>query len=96
MLAKTIKNQEEKYEVVIFTSSNILAAKYKYETRDLAVIFTSGRQYLYKKVLPYHYQRFIHTHSTGKGLNQHIKPHYTGELVANIDIQEFKNAFNIK
>lgn len=68
--------QEEKNEyhhICYFDSSNILCCKYKRDTKQLAVIFKSGTQYVYENVTIYTFQRFKVSKSQGKGLNKHIK-----------------------
>lgn len=95
MMVKNIKNEEEHYEINIYDSSNVLASKYKFDTKDLVIIFASGRQYLYKSVIKYHYSRLIHSSSIGKGVKEHIIKNYEGTFVSKIDVADFKKEFGL-
>lgn len=72
--------------VCYYDSSNILASKYIYAEKKLAVIFSKGQQYVYLDVLPYHYQRFKVSKSQGVGLKEFIIKNYKSEKVSlNLD-----------
>lgn len=68
--------------VCYFDSSNILACKFKRSTKQLAIIFKGGTQYLYEGITPYTFQRFKVAQSQGKALNQHIKNKFSYQKVA--------------
>lgn len=63
--------------IAYYKSSNILMSKYIYSEQKLLVIFNKGHQYIYEKVIPYHYQRFKVAKSQGEGLKTHIIKNYT-------------------
>lgn len=71
----------EESVVCYFDSSNILCVKYNIQERKMAVIFGDGRQYVYEGVIPYHFQRFKLSKSTGVGLKEHIVKNYVGSKV---------------
>ncbi len=80
--------------ICYFDSSNILCAKYNILERKMAVIFGDGRQYVYDGVIPYHFQRFKLSSSTGIGLKEHIVKNYVGSKVSqkleNTKVEEIK------
>ena len=71
----------EESVICYFDSSNILCVKYNVRDRKMAVIFGDGRQYVYEGVIPYHFQRFKVSKSTGGGLKEHIVKNYAGSKV---------------
>lgn len=74
MLLKEEKNKNSC--VCYFDSSNILAAKYRTDTKQLAIIFKSGSEYIYDNVSMYVFARFKVSKSQGVYFNQHIKKEY--------------------
>lgn len=62
--------------IAYYDSSNVLMSKYMYNSQHLLVLFSKGNQYVYEKVLPYHYQRFKVAASQGKALKEFIIPNY--------------------
>ncbi len=64
--------------IAYYDSSNILMSKYIYSAQKLSIIFSKGHQYIYDKVIPYHYQRFKISQSQGVGLKTYISNNYKG------------------
>lgn len=72
-----------------FDSSNILACKYRRDTKQLAIIFKGGTQYLYENIVPYTFQRFKVANSQGKEFNTLIKNKFNYVKVAeNLDLTQ--------
>lgn len=67
------ENKTENSHTCYFDSSNILACKYRKDTKQLAIIFKGGTQYIYENVTSYTYQRFKVAKSQGIALNKFIK-----------------------
>lgn len=67
----------------LFDSSNILASKYLIKEKKLALIFSSGRQYVYEDVKKEDYIKFESSESQGKTLNTTIKK-YKNEMSKDI------------
>lgn len=75
--------------ICYFDSSNVLACKYKRDTKQLAIVFKGGTQYLYENVVPYTFQRFKVAKSQGIGFNRFIKGEFPYAKVAeNLDLTE--------
>lgn len=72
------EQQNDNIFIAYYDSSNILMSKYIYDEQKLAIIFAKGHQYVYEKVLPYHYQRFKISESQGKALKEFIAANYKG------------------
>ena len=72
-----LEEKQDKALIAYYDSSNVIASKYNSETRQLAVIFIKGGQYVYEGVIPYHYARFKSAQSQGKGLSLHISKNYS-------------------
>ncbi len=49
---------------------------YRAETRELEVLFTTGRRYLYADVPPDEVDKFRAAFSKGRYFNAHIRDHY--------------------
>lgn len=70
----------------LYDSSNILASKYNIASKKLAIIFNSGRQYLYHDVLRSDYDIFERAESQGKILHSTIKKYKVEKVDDVIDI----------
>ena len=57
----------------LYDSSNILGSKYIKKDKKLAIIFSSGRQYVYENVKIEDYKKFESAESQGKILHSVIK-----------------------
>ena len=68
----------------LYNSSNIVASKYNIGSRKLAIIFNTGRQYLYHDVKKEDYDLFEGAPSQGKMLHSVIKKYKT-ERVADVE-----------
>ena len=82
----------------LYDSSNILASKYDIRGKKLAIIFNSGRQYLYHDVSRNDYDVFEGAKSQGKILHSTIKKYKVEKVVDIVDttliieqIQTLKN-----
>jgi|TARA_R110000824_G_scaffold184427_1_gene365376 hypothetical protein len=83
----------------LYDSSNILASKYDIRGKKLAIIFNSGRQYLYHDVSRNDYDVFEGAESQGKILHSTIKKYKVEKVVDIVDttliieqIQTLKNS----
>lgn len=83
----------------LYDSSNILASKYDTSSKKLAIIFNSGRQYLYHDVLRNDYDIFERAESQGKILHSTIKKYKVEKVDDVVDttllveqIQTLKNS----
>ena len=73
-----LNKHEEKGSIEnLYQSSNVLAYKYDIINKKLAIIFKSGRQYLYHDVTKEDYEIFENAESQGKILNSVIKKYKT-------------------
>ena len=83
---------EEKVDngiVCYFDSSNIHACKYNLNTKQLAIIFKGGSQYVYEDITNYNYQRFKVAESQGKHFSGFIKNKFkTSKVEGVIDLSE--------
>ena len=68
----------------LYNSSNIIASKYNIGSRKLAIIFNTGRQYLYHDVKKEDYDLFENAPSQGMILHSVIKKYKT-ERVADVE-----------
>ena len=57
-------------------STVIRSFYYRPETRELEVLFTTGRRYLYSDVPPEEVERFRSAFSKGRYFNAHIRDEY--------------------
>lgn len=71
-----LENKEDNSHLCYFDSTNILACKYRRDTKQLAIIFKGGTQYVYEGIVPYIFQRFKAAKSQGKEFNSLIKNKY--------------------
>jgi hypothetical protein len=70
----------------LYSSSNILASRYNTVSKQLAIIFNSGRQYLYYDVIKNDYDIFETSESQGKILNSVIKKYKVERVEDIVDI----------
>ena len=66
-------NSLDPIEIVKHESSVIDRTKYIPREWELIITFRSGRQYVYYKVKPQLYERFLKAESKGQFFNQYIK-----------------------
>lgn len=78
-----VKQEVDNAIECLFDSSNILASKYLIKEKKLALIFSSGRQYVYEDVKKEDYIKFESSESQGKTLNTTIKK-YKNEMSKDI------------
>ena len=70
---------EEKVDngsICYFDSSNIFACKFNADTKQLAIIFKGGVQYVYNNITNYNFQRFKVAESQGKHFREYIKNNF--------------------
>lgn len=68
-----IKHEENGSIECLYDSTNILGSKYVVNEKKLAIIFNSGRQYIYEGVTLTDYSKFEGGESQGKILHSVIK-----------------------
>lgn len=97
MLLKEEKDDKNAV-VCFFDSSNILSCKYRIDTKQLAVIYASGYQYVFEDIGFYTYSEFKSAESQGYYFNTNIRNKYDFEKVENkIDVKVIKEYIeNIK
>lgn len=78
-----VKNEWDGAIECLYDSSNVLASKYVVKDNKLAIIFSSGRQYVYEDVKKEDYVKFESSESQGKTLNTIIKK-YKSEMSKDI------------
>ena len=78
-----LKNEWDGAIECLYDSSNVLASKYVVKDKKLAIIFSSGRQYVYEDVKKEDYVIFESSESQGKTLNTVIKK-YKSEMAKDI------------
>ena len=89
------KHEESNSIENLYDSSNIIASKYNISTHKLAIIFKTGRQYLYHDVKREDYDVFEGSISQGKVLHSHIKK-YKAERVDDVsDISPITEQINL-
>jgi len=81
-----LKHEENGSIECLFDSSNVLGSKYIVKERKLAIIFNSGRQYVYKDITKEEYRKFELSKSQGKVLNSIVKGHDFEKVKALIDV----------
>jgi len=93
-----IKHEENGSIECLYDSSNILGSKYIVNEKKLAIIFNSGRQYVYEGVTLIDYNRFEGGESQGKLLHSVIKKYSYSQSKELVDvtplveqIEEFKS-----
>ena len=82
-----LNKHEEKGSIEnLYQSSNVLASKYDTLNKKLAIIFKSGRQYLYHDVTKEDYDIFESAESQGKILNSVIKKYKADRVDDVVDV----------
>jgi|688.fasta_scaffold212573_3 hypothetical protein len=81
-----LKNENEGIVECIYDSTNVLASKFIIKERKLAVIFISGKQYVYSDVKYEDYLKFERDQSQGKILNSVIKKYVTEKSDKIVDV----------
>jgi len=90
-----LNKHEEKGSIEnLYQSSNVLASKYDTINKKLAIIFKSGRQYLYYDVTKEDYEIFESAESQGKILNSIIKKYKTERVDDVIDVTPIYEQIN--
>ena len=79
----------------LYESSNIIASKYDINSRKLAIIFKTGRQYLYHDVKKEDYKTFEGAESQGKILHTVIKKYKTERVEDIVDMSPIYEQINI-
>ena len=70
-----LKHEENGSIECLYESSNVLGSKYIKNEKKLAVIFKSGKQYVYSDITYEQYRKFESAESQGKVLNSLVKGH---------------------
>lgn len=81
-----IKHEENGSIECLYDSSNILGSKYIVNEKKLAIIFNSGRQYVYEGVTLIDYNRFEGGESQGKLLHSVIKKYSYSQSKEIVDV----------
>jgi hypothetical protein len=82
-----IKHEENGVIECLYDSSNILGSKYIVNEKKLAIIFNSGRQYIYEGVTFTDYSKFEGSESQGKLLHTLIKKYSYSQSKDIVDVQ---------
>jgi hypothetical protein len=82
-----LKHEENGSIECLYDSSNILGSKYVVSERKLAIIFDSGRQYVYEGVKLEDYFKFEGDVSQGKMLHRVIKKYPYAQTKQLVDVQ---------
>lgn len=81
-----IKHEENGSIECLYDSSNILGSKYVVNEKKLAIIFNSGRQYIYEGVTLTDYSKFEGGESQGKILHSVIKKYSYSQSKEIVDV----------
>ncbi len=82
-----IKHEENGSIECLYDSSNILGSKYIVNQKKLALIFNSGRQYVYEGVTFTDYTKFERGESQGKLLHSIIKKYSYSQSKDLVDVK---------
>tara|TARA_R110000868_G_C10529734_1_gene733931 strand:+ start:123 stop:419 length:297 start_codon:yes stop_codon:yes gene_type:complete len=82
-----LKHEENGSIECLYDSTNILGSKYVVSERKLAIIFDSGRQYIYEGVKLEDYIKFEGDVSQGKMLHRVIKKYSYSQAKQLVDVQ---------
>ena len=82
-----IKHEENGSIECLYDSSNILGSKYIVNQKKLAIIFNSGRQYVYEGVTFTDYSKFEKSESQGKLLHSIIKKYSYSQSKDLVDVK---------
>jgi predicted house-cleaning noncanonical NTP pyrophosphatase (MazG superfamily) len=89
-----LKHEENGSMECLYDSSNVLGSKYIVKERKLAVIFKSGRQYVYNDVTYEEYRKFELAESQGKVLNSVVKGHEYEKVEDIVDVTPMLEQIN--
>jgi hypothetical protein len=89
------KNSYEGNIECLYDSSNIVASKYVTKDKKLALIFKSGRQYVYSDVTFIDYNKFETSESQGKTLNTIIQKYSYSRADNDVDVSPLLEQINI-
>jgi hypothetical protein len=89
------KNSYEGNIECLYDSSNIVASKYVTKDKKLALIFKSGRQYVYSDVTFIDYNKFETSESQGKTFNTIIKKYSYSRADNDVDVSPLLEQINI-
>ncbi len=89
------KNSYEGNIECLYDSSNIVASKYVTKDKKLALIFKSGRQYVYSDVTFIDYNKFETSESQGKTFNTIIKKYSYSRSDNDVDVSPLLEQINI-
>ena len=81
-----IKHEENGSIECLYDSTNILGSKYIVNEKKLAIIFNSGRQYIYEGVTLTDYSKFEGGESQGKILHSVIKKYSYSQSKEIVDV----------
>jgi hypothetical protein len=81
-----LKQQDENSIECLYDSTNIIGTKYNINEKRMAVIFSSGRQYVYEGVTFTDYSKFETSESQGKLLHTVIKkyPYNQSDIIVDV------------
>ena len=89
-----IKHEENGSIECLYDSSNILGSKYIVNEKKLAIIFNSGRQYVYEGVTFIDYTKFESSESQGKLLHSVIKKYAYSQSKEIVDVKPMIEQIN--
>ncbi len=89
------KNSYEGNIECLYDSSNIVASKYVTKDKKLALIFKSGRQYVYSDVTFIDYNKFETSESQGKTFNTIIQKYSYSRADNDVDVSPLLEQINI-
>jgi hypothetical protein len=89
-----LKHEENGSIECLYDSSNILGSKYVVNEKKLALIFNSGRQYIYEGVTFTDYSKFEGGKSQGKVLHTVIKKYSYSQSKDIVDVQPIVEQIN--
>jgi hypothetical protein len=89
-----IKHKESGHIECLYDSSNILGSKYIVNEKKLAIIFNSGRQYVYEGVTFTDYTKFESSESQGKLLHSVIKKYAYSQSKEIVDVKPMIEQIN--
>ena len=88
------KNNYEGNVECLYDSSNIIASKYVTKDKKLAIIFKSGRQYVYSDVTYLDYSKFETSEGQGKVFNTIIKKYSYSRAEKDVDTTQLLEQIN--
>lgn len=88
------KNSYEGNIECLYDSSNVIASKYVTKDKKLALIFKSGRQYVYSDVTFIDYNKFETSESQGRTFNTIIKKYSYSRVENVVDVSPLLEQIN--